>query len=51
MRRAAYVRHEALHAILRSLDHPREFFVERCGNVINGPESPYVTDASADEDG
>lgn len=39
-RRAPYVRHEALHAILRRTDHPDEFFVTRCGEVINGPESP-----------
>lgn len=40
-RRAPFVRHEALHAITRRVDHPRVYFIERCGAVINGPENPY----------
>lgn len=40
-RRAPVIRHEALHAITKRLDHPSEFFQDRCGAVINGPETPY----------
>ncbi|MBK6457073.1 MAG: hypothetical protein IPF87_13530 [Gemmatimonadetes bacterium] len=40
-RRAPVVRHEALHAITRRIDHPPEYFVTRCGAVIVGPENPY----------
>jgi hypothetical protein len=29
------VRHEMLHAILRTADHPREFFVVRCAGVVS----------------
>ena len=39
-RRAPTIRHEALHAITRSLGHPPEYFVDRCGAVIDGPENP-----------
>lgn len=39
-RRAPIIRHEMLHAILQRTDHPREYFVERCGDDIDGPESP-----------
>lgn len=39
-RRAPYIRHEALHAILRRTDHPEAWFVTRCGATINGPEDP-----------
>ncbi len=39
-RRAPIIRHEALHAIIKRTDHPREYFVQRCGDVIDGPESP-----------
>ena len=39
-RRASYIRHEALHAIIRRVDHPDEYFVRRCLNVIHGPENP-----------
>lgn len=39
-RRAPTVRHEALHAITRTLNHPAEFFVDRCGAAIDGPENP-----------
>lgn len=35
--RAAVARHEALHAILRRTDHPREYFETRCGDVIASP--------------
>jgi hypothetical protein len=38
--RAPTIRHEALHAILRRTDHPPEFFVDRCGAVIDSPDSP-----------
>ncbi len=38
--RAPVIRHEALHAILRRTDHPSEYFVDRCGAVIGGPDSP-----------
>jgi hypothetical protein len=38
--RAPIIRHEALHAILRTTDHPPEFFVDRCGAVIDSPDSP-----------
>lgn len=31
----AGVRHEMLHAVLRVGDHPREFFRERCGTLVN----------------
>jgi hypothetical protein len=40
-RRAPYIRHEMLHAILRSVFHPVEYFETRCGAVIDGPESPF----------
>ena len=40
LRRASYIRHEALHAITRRLDHPDEYFKRRCGAVIDGPENP-----------
>ncbi len=40
-RRAPVIRHEALHAIIRRVDHPKEYFEVRCGAVINGPESPF----------
>jgi hypothetical protein len=39
-RRAPTVRHEALHAITRTLGHPAELFVTKCGAVIDGPENP-----------
>ena len=39
-RRASYIRHEALHAIIRRVDHPDEYFVRRCLNIIHGPENP-----------
>ncbi len=39
-RRAPTVRHEALHAITRTLGHPDEYFVLKCGAVIDGPENP-----------
>jgi hypothetical protein len=39
-RRAPTVRHEALHAITRALGHPPEYFVEKCGATIMGPENP-----------
>ncbi|MDP1857906.1 MAG: hypothetical protein Q8K82_04510 [Gemmatimonadaceae bacterium] len=39
-RRASYIRHEALHAIIRRVDHPDEYFVRRCLRVIHGPENP-----------
>jgi hypothetical protein len=35
--RSSLVRHEALHAILRRSDHPEEYFVAKCGAVINAP--------------
>jgi hypothetical protein len=38
--RAPTIRHEALHAILHRTDHPPEFFRDRCGAVIGGPDSP-----------
>ena len=38
--RAPVIRHEALHAILRTTEHPPEFFVDRCGAVIDSPDSP-----------
>lgn len=38
--RAPTIRHESLHAILRRTDHPPEFFVDRCGAVIDSPDSP-----------
>lgn len=38
--RAPIIRHEALHAILRRTDHPPEYFVDRCGATIGGPDSP-----------
>ena len=41
--RAALIRHEALHAILRRTDHPAEFFVERCGEVITSQDWPGTT--------
>lgn len=40
-RRAPYIRHEMLHAILRRVDHPAEFFERRCGPTIDGPETPF----------
>lgn len=43
-RRAPYIRHEALHAILRRIDHPAEYFQRRCGAVIDGPETPFGTE-------
>ncbi|MBK8250999.1 MAG: hypothetical protein IPK85_26920 [Gemmatimonadetes bacterium] len=39
-RRASYIRHEALHAILRRVDHPDAYFVQKCGATIDGPEDP-----------
>jgi hypothetical protein len=42
-RRAPLIRHEALHAITKRLDHPDEYFVEKCGAVIDGPENPNPT--------
>jgi len=38
--RAPTIRHESLHAILHRTDHPPEFFVDRCGAVIDSPDSP-----------
>lgn len=43
-RRAPYIRHEMLHAILHRVDHPTEYFERRCGEVINGPEAPFGTE-------
>jgi hypothetical protein len=39
-RRAPYIRHEALHAILGRTDHPAAYFDTRCGATIHGPENP-----------
>lgn len=38
--RTELVRHEMLHALLQRGDHPRAYFVDRCGAVINGPGLP-----------
>ena len=40
-RRAPTIRHEALHAILRRVNHPVAYFETKCGPVITGPEAPY----------
>ena len=32
---ALIVRHEELHAILRRSDHPAQFFVEKCGDLVS----------------
>ncbi len=34
-----HVRHEMLHALLRAGGHPRQYFLERCGGVVNCDES------------
>jgi hypothetical protein len=31
---ALLVRHEALHAILNTVDHPAEYFVQKCGSIV-----------------
>ena len=31
---AALVRHEALHAILHTTDHPPQYFVQQCGSIV-----------------
>lgn len=33
------VRHEELHAILRTVDHPAEYFVQKCGSIVSPPTS------------
>jgi hypothetical protein len=38
----AIVRHEMLHAILQRGDHPREYFVSRCGSVVDSPDLHYT---------
>ena len=34
---ALLVRHEALHAILHTVDHPPEYFVQKCGSIVAPP--------------
>lgn len=36
----ALIRHEMLHALLRSPKHPPRYFEERCGETIAGPPLP-----------
>jgi hypothetical protein len=38
--RAPVIRHEALHAILRTADHPPLYFETLCGPTIGSPDSP-----------
>lgn len=34
---ALLVRHEELHAILQTMDHPPEYFLQRCGSIVAPP--------------
>jgi hypothetical protein len=34
---AYLVRHEALHAILHTIDHPPEYFEQKCASAVVGP--------------
>lgn len=43
MNHAYLVRHESLHAILRTRDHPPEYFVEKCGGLLS-PTDTYPLD-------
>ena len=37
-------RHEILHALLRRPGHPREYFVDKCGDLVIGPGVPLTID-------
>ena len=42
MNEAYLVRHEALHAILRTPDHPPQYYVEKCGTLLStAPIFPF----------
>jgi hypothetical protein len=42
--KAALVRHEVLHSLLGLSNHPREYFLDRCGDLVTGPGVPLTID-------